>query len=75
MKRVVNISVVFCHTTGEGMCSIYYNASNDDFTRGIVQNHAQFGLFSKVLDHFGKTWKSQQKETMEEVAAIVNMGG
>ena len=65
MKRVISISVVYCHATNEGMVTIYYNDAQDQQTLAMVNAYQQYGLFSVVMDTYN-TWSTQQDNTVEK---------
>ena len=73
VKRVINISVVLCHATNEGMTTIYYNDAQDQQTLAMVNAYQQFGLFSHVMDTYN-TWSSQQDSAIEKAVQINGSG-
>ena len=73
MKRVISISVVYCHATSQGMVTIFYNDSHDDQTLMKVQNCHEYGLFALVMDTYS-TWSTQQEDTLTKTQPLQGAG-
>ena len=53
--RVITISVVFCHTTGAGQITIFYNDSDDHILKEFISNNLNRTLGAALIET-NKSW-------------------
>ena len=53
--RIISFSVVMCHSTGAGQCTIFYDDSKSTFINFKIKGFLEYAL-SGVLIESTKTW-------------------
>ena len=74
VARVASISMVYCHATGAGKATIYYNAAKDDILQSKIKQLCEYGLSHAMMDTYNN-WGKQQEKTLVSMNKINQVGG
>lgn len=72
--RIISISVVLCHSTKAGQCTIFYNDAKDEYMRQRITPVLGHYLSAALVDT-AKTWDNHHKDVMRTAAELGASGG
>lgn len=72
--RIISISVVLCHSTTAGQCTIFYNDAKDDYMKRKIAPLAGYGLSAGIVNT-GKSWDKHHEDVMKTAAELGSSGG
>lgn len=72
--RIISISVVLCHSTKAGQCTIFYNDAKDDFMKQKIAPFTEHCLSAAIVET-AKSWDGHHKEVLKVAGQFSNGGG
>jgi len=72
--RIISISVVLCHSTKAGQCSIFYNDSKDELMKQKISPFVDHCLSAAIVDT-AKNWEGHHKDVLKTASDYSAGGG
>lgn len=71
--RIVGFSVVLCHSTTFGQCTIFYDNSKSHQLENKIRQYLNYTL-AAALVQTSKSWDSHHKEVLKNMSQMTEVG-